>query len=241
LDYKSGTSGFTFAATPMPGAAAWFERIGPRLEADLKAWCSNNAMGNLEYSKENSGISWTPFPLITPTIQSLPLPNGEYVFGRLAPTLPPPGKPAEPALLSQIAAKPNLVYYDWEITQTRVNDWIFLGQSARVVLRREQLPLKGEGMNFLVAVKSKLGNSATELEQSGPTTLKLVRTSHLGVTGFELHLLIDWLESPRFPVGLYSLLEKSPHPLFLRGPSRPVRTNTVPFSLQGSNSPAAPK
>ncbi|HWX21603.1 MAG TPA: hypothetical protein VN578_17000 [Candidatus Binatia bacterium] len=232
----------TFALAPMPDASSLMEKIGPRIELELNPWLTNNAVGQVEYSKEHRGVSWGPVPLMIPSLQPISLLEGDYLLGRLAPNLPAPGKPAPPELFSQITSRPNLVYYDWEITQNRVKDWIFVGQSTRIMFRREQLPLKGDVMNFLVAIGPKLGNTITEITQEGPGSLALIRKSHIGLTGLELHLLGDWLESPDFPAGFYSLEEKSSDPLLLRRVKRPpVLPGKAPFVLQSSNLPAAPK
>jgi hypothetical protein len=132
-------------------------------------------------------------------------------------------------LLSRVTASTNLLCYDWEITESRLQHWVFLGQSLRLAFRRTQMPANYSSFAWLQAIAPKLGNTVTELEVSGPSTLSFVRKSHLGLTGFELHLLADWLESPQFPKGSYSLLAPPPQVFKWRSKSRSFEpeTNTL--------------
>jgi hypothetical protein len=106
--------------------------------------------------------------------------------------------------------RPNLVYYDWEITQAKLAHWVFFGQTARLVFQLPQMPPESAAFAFLLAAAPKLGNTGTEIIQDGPARLSFVRNSHSGFTGAELHLLADWLESPAFPHGLHSSLAPRP-------------------------------
>jgi hypothetical protein len=193
-----------FAATPLPDASAVVDRVGPGLEKQINSWLTNHASAAAEFSAPNHGISWIPVPLLTPTFQALPGLGGGLLFGRFAPSLPPPGQTAPPELLGRVTSRTNLVYYDWEITEMRLKQWMFLAQSLRVAFRRAQVPGDCDSFAFLKAIAPKLGNTVTEVSQKAPSTLSFVRKSHIGLTGVELHLLADWAESPTFPVGLYS-------------------------------------
>jgi hypothetical protein len=42
--------------------------------------------------------------------------------------------------------------------------------------------------------------------QADSGRLVFTRTSTVGFTALELHLLADWMESPQFPRGLHTLL-----------------------------------
>ena len=195
-----------FAATPFPNASAEVDRVGPGLEKAINSWLTNNANGAVEFSAPDHGIGWVPVPLVTPAFQAFPGLGGGLLLGRLAPTPPPPGKTVPPELLNRVTSRTNLVYYDWEITETRLKQWLFLAQSLRVAFHRAQMPGDCLSLAFLKAVSPKLGNTVTEVLQTGPSTLSFVRKSHCGFTGLELHLLTDWVESPVFPVGLHTEL-----------------------------------
>lgn len=221
----------TYAVTTLPDAAGFFHRFGPKLESEFNSWITNNAIGAVAFSKPHHGIDWVPVPMFTPTIQAIPELDSNLLLGRLAPTLPPPGNPPPAELLNRFVTQKNVVYYDWEITGTRLEQWIFLGQSARVAFKRAQLPAATDSFQFLRKVAPKLGNSITEVVQIAPVTFKWVRKSHLGFTALELHLLADWFESPSFPLGFHSDIPGEDLALHLNAKPRP------PTPLSRTNAP----
>jgi hypothetical protein len=213
----------TFAATPMINAPSLLQRIGPRVETELNPWITNKAFGVLEYSKESASLAWSGIPMFTPTIEATATPGGSFLLGRLGPKPPRVGKPAPPELFAQLM-RPNLVYYDWEITQAKLGQWIYFSQTARLAFVLPQMPPDCAAFGFLLAVAPKLGNAGTEVIQDGPARLSVVRNSHLGFTAAELHWLADWLESPAFPRGFHSSLAPKPPKWNVRKPG----TNSVP-------------
>ena len=200
----------TFAATPMTNGAALLEVLGPRAAAELNPWITNNALGVLEFSKQAAGLAWEGIPMFTPVIEATANPVGSFLVVGVGSKPTAAGKPAPPELFSQLMARPNLVYYDWEISQAKLAHWVFLGQTARLVFQLPQMPPESAAFAFLLAAAPKLGNTGTEIIQDGPARLSFVRNSHSGFTGAELHLLADWLESPAFPHGLHSSLAPRP-------------------------------
>jgi hypothetical protein len=68
------------------------------------------------------------------------------------------------------------------------------------------------GLAWVTALSPHLGSSTTEVHLTSPTQLSLVRSSTAAFTGFELQLLADWLESPKFPRGLHTLDAPAPPP-----------------------------
>jgi hypothetical protein len=104
----------------------------------------------------------------------------------------------------------NLVYYDWELTGSRIEPCLYLGQVSRVVSRHPQLPLDSLSVSWLKTIEPRLGPCTTTIACTGTNELSFYRKSTAGFTGAELQLLADWLESPQFPHGLYSLLTPPP-------------------------------
>ena len=135
--------------------------------------------------------------------------------------------------------RPNLVYYDWEITPAKFAHLVYLGQTARLALVLPQLPPESAALAFLVAIAPKLGNTGTEILQDGPARLSFVRNSQSGFTGAELHLLADWLESPAFPRGLHSSL--APRPVKKPRPQAAANSiSSTPASGQPRTNSVAP-
>ena len=167
----------TYAAAPMTNAASLLQALGPRITTELNPWITNNALGLLDYSKEPAAISWAGIPMFTPAVEALATPTGRFMVGWPGSKPTVDGKPAPPELFSQLGARPNLVYYDWEITQAKSAHWVYLGQTARLVLVLPQMPSESAAFAFLLAVAPKLGNTGTEAIQDGPASLSFVRNS----------------------------------------------------------------
>ena len=194
-------------------------------------------MGNVQTTTVPTGLAWGGIPMFTPSIEATTTMAGVFLVGCVGTSPSGAGKPAPPELLSQLIARTNLVYYDWEFTQAKLAHWVYLGQTARLALGLPQMVSENAGFGFLLAASPKLGNAGTEVIQNGPTSLSFIRNSHLGFTAVELHLLADWLESPAFPRGLRSVLAPRPVKKVLPRPgtksipsmpaARQPRTNAV--------------
>jgi hypothetical protein len=207
----------------------------------LNPWVSSNAMGKVQFTSELDTLAWSGIPMFTPTAEPVATPVGSFLVLGVGSKPTSDGKAMPPELFSQLIARPNLVYYDWEFTEAKLAHWIYHGQTARLALLLPQMPTESAAMAFLVAVGPKLGNTGTEIVQDGPNHLSLVRNSHSGFTAVELHLLADWLESPAFPRGFHTLLAPRPQ----KRP-RPIqgKTNSLAPRAPGkraTNSPALPR
>ena len=154
-------------------------------------------LGNFLYSSNKSELLWGGVPYIIPMLQ--PHKNGrdEYLFGGLFP--PNPHTPVPDELFAQVRGRTNLIYYDWEITEHRLIHGRMFYQLAGILNGRPPASTNTPSQRWISAIAPKLGNSATEITQTGPQELALVRRSHVGFTGFELATFSIWLESPGFP------------------------------------------
>lgn len=203
------TSGpmFGYSTVPMPQAKSWLEKSSPMITSRFNAWLKkHNGADQARWDAQQNAIVWLPVPLINPTIQALSTPSGDFLVGRFGPAPLQRGDPPPAELLNRVTSVPDLVYYNWEVTEPRLGNWLFLTQSARVAFDRRQLDGKAPILQFLLAAKGKMGNTVTDVRLTGPSALTLVRKSNSGFTGMEWHLISDWIESPAFPRGLQSLL-----------------------------------
>src|SRR5882672_7400381 len=145
-------------------------------------------LGSFLYSTNNAELLWAGVPFIIPMLQ--PHHNGrdEYLFGGLFP-LGPTHTPVPDELFAQVRGRTNLIYYDWEITEHRLKHGRLFYQLAGILNGRPPAPTNTPSQRWISAIGSKLGNTATEITQTGPQELALVRRSHVGFTGFELATL----------------------------------------------------
>lgn len=198
----------SYFAAPLPEASNEVDRLTDWVLQNQHRWFPTNDLANFVKSESFNGLEWKGLPYMSPFLRSLTVSNRNFVFGGGFPNTvvnPLSLKPLQ-ATLSQT----NLVYHDWEITGLRIDQWLYMGQFARLVSHKTQLPFDSPGLLWLKAISPKLGASVTDITQTGPNQLSFTRQSTVGFTGAELQLLADWLESPQFPLGLHTFLAPPP-------------------------------
>jgi len=189
--------------TPLADASNAVGRLANRVLQNQQRWFGTNDLAKFETSKTFTGLEWKGLPYMSPFLRSITISNQSFVYGGgfLNANIYPLSAPWLQAALGRT----NLVYYDSEETGVRVEQWLYMGQYIRFILHKAQLPPQSPGLLWLRAIVPKLGDSVTDITQTGPNQLSFSRTSSLGFTAVELNLLADWLESSRFPIGLYTL------------------------------------
>jgi hypothetical protein len=226
---QGGLPFLTYCAAPLPTASNVVDQIAGRLVRKANPWLATNSIGQFARATNVNGVTWNDLPIMKPYLQSATTTGGEFVFIGLNSDLLT-NRPVPPVLFQQVLGPANLVAYDWEITGSRIEQWLFSGQFLRMVSLRAQVPPKSVSVVWLQALESKLGNCATAVTRTGPAQLSFTRRSSIGFTAVELHLLADWLESPQFPRGLHTFLAQ-PDPLPRKKSAhsaRGARTNSVP-------------
>ncbi len=108
-------------------------------------------------------------------------------------------KSAPEALFQQLDSRENVVYYQWEITQHRIESYKPLLKLIAFLFNKPQSSASSPGYRWLTAIEKKLGNTVTIVTAPETTKLKFFRKSHFGFTGLELTLLSEWLASSSFP------------------------------------------
>jgi hypothetical protein len=126
-------------------------------------------------------------------------------------------------LLKQLNT-PNLVYYHWEITAERLKSLPQLSQFILMVTQHKQLDANSAAAKWLNQIGPTLGNSVTEVTQTGPNELAFTRTAPGGLTAVELTALANWLEAANFPGCDLRSPVRPPPPrrLLPRAPGAPV-------------------
>ena len=214
---QSGTPFLDYLAAPMPNASNAVEKIGDRVMQIGNPILTSNRMGLLERSTNFHGITWSRIPLMAPFIKEQVSETGSFLFAGVSPhTLT--NSTAPEGTFKDLFGRTNVVYYDREITGPRIEAWMYLSQLSRIVFRRYQVPGEAATVGWLRSTGPLLGPTLTVGTRSGPAEISLERVSPVGATGMEFHVFADWLESPSFPVGLYTLMAKLPPPR-PRGPS----------------------
>ena len=97
-------------------------------------------------------------------------------------------------LLSQIQ-KPNLAFFEWEITSESWPNWNVLAQYNQILLGRAPNPPMAKAHRWMSSLTNQLGNTITQVERVTPTRYQLSRKSDIGLNGFELVALTRWLDA----------------------------------------------
>jgi len=199
----------TYLAAPVPNASNLVAAISTYLIDRSRQYFSTNPLGHIEQTPRG-GLQWVELPFLPASLEATNITPGEFILAGWSPVLPRP-RPIPDALLAQFIASTNLLYYDWEITQPRVEGWIYLAQTFRWVGHLAQLPPNGHAQVWLKAISTNLQNCVTRAVLVDPSHVAIARKSTIGFTAMELQFLADWLESPSYPSGLHSL-EVEPDP-----------------------------
>ncbi len=175
----------------------YLDRIAPGVVALVNTALSVRQL-KMGATLTNHEIHTWGLPFVSPFLRAMEGPTGAYLVGGLLPA-PVRIEPLPPPLINEVESKPNLVYYDWELTgprlnQTRPNVQLYSIVSGQVLGVKDTVPAK-----WLDAAAPKLGNCGTVVTLTGPSELTLVRNSSVGLSASELTLLAYWLESPGFP------------------------------------------
>ena len=202
-------------AWPLPGAGERIEAAAPRLPAALRARLPWLDFGEVKFLAPLKRLVWQGFPILVPYIN--PAADDGLVTAGIFPVAAD-REPAPAELYAEVQGRTNLLYYHWELTQPRLGDWESLTGMYAMLARHQPPATNSVVVRWLQStnVTVHLGNCVTEISQVSPREWRAVRTSAVGLTAFELHRLLRWIDGEQFP---------------RRTPPRPalgVRTDTSP-------------
>jgi len=204
-----GLSMFSAFATPQPDASNQVSRASELLMRQNETWFgTNNNLARFIRAPDSNGLAWKGLPYLAPCLRSATTNGDPFVLGSLGPMT---GVSCPlPAELLGILDQTNLVAYSWDLTGMRIEQLVYIGQFWRFVTGHAQLTGPSASQSWFLASPLKLGNCATMVTLENANQLAVVRKSSIGLSALELHLLADWLESPQFPRGCFTLLAPPP-------------------------------
>lgn len=210
----------TYVVAPVSGASNYLAQFGPRVAAMLEASLSNKPIP-AEALWTNGRVYVVNMPFIGPYLQPIREPSGEFILGGLFPSTQRTNSPAfPPALLKEIQSKPNLVYYSWELQGERIPQWQSVIQVGLLLAKKMPPSADAPGLTWLTNAEPKLGNCFTEISQTAPDELTLVRNAPLGLSGLEMDVLEFWIDAPGFPFDATYSRPKRPRSMAPPPPSR---------------------
>ena len=187
----------TFAATPVPDAAAAIAQLDAKLPVTFDARSMALLLPPITTVLTNHEIMWRGVPFAAPFVQALHEPSGDFLFGGFFPNTPR-SQPLPPELFQQLNT-PNLVYYHWEATAERLDKLPQLTQLLLLITQHKQLEANSAAYKWLKRVGPTLGPTVTKVTQTGPGELSFLRKSPGGLAAIELVALANWLEAGNFP------------------------------------------
>ena len=213
----------TFAAIPVPNAAEALNQVYARL---LPVFNSSNAEFLTPFTLEltNNEIGFRGVPFVAPYLQAKSEPAGQFLLAGAFPNSPR-SKPLPADLFTRLAEK-NLVFYHWEITAERLPQVLNLSQLGLMLTSHKQLEGNSAALKWVQKIGPTLGNTTTEITQSGPAEMTFTRKAPGGFTAVELFALANWLEAANFPG---CNLKLPPRPVKLKRPHpQPPDVMTAP-------------
>ena len=199
----------TYFAAPQPDASNQVSAITSLVLQKAKPWLATNDPGGVIEPQPPTGFVLKDIPFFTPFLRPEFTPRGGFLVGGIGP-LDTPYQPPPLDLYEQFRSTPNLLFYEWEQTGIRTEQWHEIGQFARFMAHRAQLPSDSAGRTWIQLVEPKLGVCVTLVTQATAQQLTFERKSTIGLSALELQLFLDWLESPDFPRGLHSFQKAAP-------------------------------
>lgn len=206
----AGEARFSYFAAETSDAKELVRRVSELLVPNGKGWTNESGLAGFKKSDRHDGVEWQGMPFLWPFLQSVVTNNQSFAVGGVfvdAPIM----EPLSPEFYEEALRPNDLVFYGWENSGPRIGQWLFIAQFFRFAFGKAQLPFEGPEVLWLKALEPRLGESVTRIHLTQPDELRLTRSSSLGLTAIELHLLADWLASPQFPRGLNTFLGEPMH------------------------------
>lgn len=190
-----------YFAARVDGVTNLMQRLAERMPTVLSSAITNQSVGRIVWATNRTGVVWEGIPVALPFLRPMHEPAGEFLVGGLWPLMPSTNDmPRE--LLAQLDRSTNLVYYEWESTRRHLSQVRSMSQlSSYVVTPYNTPPTNSLPERWLEEVGDRLDRVVTEATAEDPGTLKVVRTSQLGLDSAELLMLVQWLRDPAFPGG----------------------------------------
>ena len=171
----------------------WSTEAPPAFNADLEQFNGSELVWQADLRR----LYLSKLGMISPDLTAALDHGGKFLLSTLFPLLPN-NPPAPDELLKQINGRTNLVYYDWEITGPRLQEWRLLGRillTRRGVKTHDMAVARGIEDKWMGGLRPLVGNTVTEITRVAPNELSVVRNSPVGFTGIEIFLLSDWLST----------------------------------------------
>jgi hypothetical protein len=200
----------TFFALPSNEATNLFERVGPPIIAWVNPRLTPETGAILLSTNAPYREEWLGLTLGSPFLEAVTNSSPEALFGGFGVHVRVRTNQMLPELQAHLLEGTNLVYYDVEHTVERLNHWRYLDDCSRILFdarRSPRVSAQSATARWVVAIGTNLTDATTEVRQTGSRELTFAQRSSIGLTGFEIEVLLNWLEMPEFPGGLEKVFQ----------------------------------
>lgn len=185
----------SYLAVPVSNSITALSQLAQNITADTN-W-EKHLLYTVPLERTNDRIALGKIPFfVSPEVRAITDPSGDYLLADFFPNLP---GPQPPEALLQKMNRDNLVAYHWEVTPARLKDLPHLTQLALMLTKHRQVDAGSPAGQWLARITPALGDSVTEVTQTGASELSFRRSAPAGLTAIELMALTEWLEAPNFP------------------------------------------
>jgi hypothetical protein len=207
----------TFAAWPVQDGSAVLQRLSGQLPGTLNPILAAVDHSQVKWVPTLSQFIWNKSYLMSPSLGSARVAQGDFLLAGLF-VPPKQNPPANASLWKQFEDRNDLVYYDWEFTGPRLQQWRVLSSLLPVLpavpahanpvarspgaAQKTQPPLAIIDA-WLGGMTPLLGNTVTVVTNAPGGQLIVDRSAQFLFTGVELVWLSHWLtDTPPGPVDL---------------------------------------
>lgn len=167
----------SYGAWPVANATNSIQRVAAEGTNIFNPAFKRNVWGELRWQPEHQSVVWANLcPILLPTLQIAPETNGQYLLASLFP-IALRNKPAPEALFQQFTGRSNVVYYDWEGTGNRLEQWRLLSGMLPILPRMPTPSSAGNSTNRATVARSANPSGST----NNPTARPRVRTPRVVV------------------------------------------------------------
>jgi hypothetical protein len=190
----------TYMAWPVANATNALEKFASEAMTNFNLALKQLNGTELMWVPKYKRLVMSKLRVLGPALEAAQDATGQFLLVDMFPRSPV-SQPAPAALWDELTGTTNLVYYDWEETGLRLQQWRLLGS---MLLNRSPIGSDTTGDAYLAEGKwlaelsSAAGNTVTEVTRISPNELSLVRNGPLGLTGIEALLLSDWASGVGF-------------------------------------------
>jgi hypothetical protein len=216
---RSGPPLQIYAAFPTQNSADDFSKIAQPIADWIRAHLPAREYGAVNFASNSALLDWDGLHFGLPSLRVVTNANTDFLLlslaaFQLARTNQLPGP-----LVERITSGSNLVALAWEFTGERLSQWRYFDDASRMTFdaaRRPRLNPYMASIEWIAIVMTNLQHSITEMQLAGSNRLALTRKSTVGLSGWEINVLANWLELPQFPAGFETMFATNPAPAVIR-------------------------